>query len=154
MEYRADGLPESDLVRTGGYLSGILLATPPLYVVFGAAGTVLAELPADVAIPGSELAPLVFAVGAATVVSGVSLFGYDWIHVNSRVRASLFAAVVVSTTLAVSIVTAFLFLDAIAWGSANGSRPVLGVGVAGLLALSWALLRGGRNVLAGYRGVE
>lgn len=153
MVHRADGLPRSEAVRTGGFLSGILLATPPFYVVFGAVASVLSQIPVGAAGPGSTLAQLALGVVAATAFSGVSLFGYGWIYAGGRLRVALFAAAVLTAALAVAVVSAFLFVDAIAWAVDNGSLPVLGIGVIGLCALAWAGVRGGQGALAGYRNV-
>jgi hypothetical protein len=154
MEYRADGLPRSGFVRAGGFLGGILLATPAFYVVFGAAASVLSWLPTDLGVPGTTVLQFVLALVAATAASGTSLFGYEWFLGDGRSRAGLFAGAVLATAGAVVLVAAFLFLDAIAWGRDHGSLPVVGFGVAGVLALTWAGVRAGQGALAGYRDVE
>lgn len=152
MQIHSDNLPRSRLFRSGGFVGGIVLSTPLFFVLLDAATSVVPSFAIGSLTPSQVLLSL--AIAAATVTSGVSLFGYDWIHAGSRFRRGFVAGTVLVAAIGCASAAAALFADAMLWGAENRSVPVLGIGVAGLLGLTWVAVRGSGAVRAGYRSVE
>jgi hypothetical protein len=154
MRYRSDGLPESRLLRAGGFLGGTVLATPFAFLLFVAAGRLVEQyLPID----GAGFALLVLlppSVAAAAVASGLSLYGVEWLRVGTPLRRVTIAAVLTGSLAVAAVVAAALFVDALLFGIDDGNPVPVAVGVGGLIAIAWASVRGGVAVRDGYRSVD
>jgi len=154
MQYRSDGLPESRLLRAGGFIGGILLATPFSYVVFDAAVRVFAAFLPIQAVVGAPLVLLPPSVATATVATGISLYGSDWIRSGGRWQGMAVAMILVASISAAAVVAAAIFVDAIRFGVEDGNPVPVAFGFGGVLALAWATIQGGSSIRAGYRRIE
>lgn len=154
MQISSESPLRSRLLQTGEFVGGVLIFLPLFYILFDAATRPSSQLIANSPVSSLSLVVLPLSVAAATIVSGVSLFGYDWTRRGSGRRESLFIGLVLATALGSSVVIAVLFVDALSWGVENQNVPLLGIGAAGLLGLIWATARGIVAVRVGYRTVE
>lgn len=144
----------SRLLKTGEFVGGVLIFLPLFYILFDAATRPSSQLIANTQVSSLSLVVLPLSIAAATIVSGVSLFGYDWISSGSGTRESLIVGLVIATAFGSSVVITVLFIDVLAWGVENQNIPLLGIGAAGLLGLIWTTTRGVVAARVGYRTVE
>lgn len=97
------------------------------------------------------LLALGFGYVTAMEICRVRLHGFDQLHRGTRPRRLARHGVLGAVAVAAAIALGRILLDAISVGFANGDPEIIGLGVAGLLALSWVGVRSLSAFRAGTR---
>ncbi|WP_217641990.1 hypothetical protein [Halostagnicola kamekurae] len=124
----------------------ILVAADTLWIV----GT-SALLQNELAYAAVCLLALGFGYVTAMEICRVRLHGFDQLHRGTRPRRLARHGVLGVVSVAAAIALGRILLDAISVGFANGDPEIIGLGVAGLLALSWVGVRSLSAFRAGTR---
>lgn len=84
---------------------------------------------------------LLLGYGTAMEICRVRLYGFDQLHRGTRTRRLGRHGMLAVVAFAATVALIRILLSAISFGLANNEPEILGLGVAGMLALSWVGVR-------------
>lgn len=147
-----------DILQTAAVLVGSLILFVPLttVTVLVAVSSLWIVVTGDAFPNGPVFATALFVAlllgyGTAMEICCVRLHGFDQLHRGTRTRRLARHGMLGVVAFAAAVALSRILLGAISFGLANNDPAIFGLGVAGMLALSWVGVRSLTAFRAGTR---